>query len=56
DGIPLNLEKFQVAFLPLAGGVVVAIVLSFFLHETGSAAASGRRGTLPTRLPGAVAA
>ena len=32
---PMSLIGFQRAFLPLVGGVVVAIVLSFFLHETG---------------------
>jgi MFS family permease len=32
---PMSLIGFQQAFLPLVGGVVVAIVLSFFLHETG---------------------
>jgi MFS family permease len=32
---PLSLIGFQQAFLPLVGGVIVAIILSFFLHETG---------------------
>lgn len=35
---PLSLQQFQTAFLPLVAGVVVAIVLSFFLRETGTAA------------------
>lgn len=39
-GAPLTLPEFQHAFLPLVGGVVVAIVLSLFLHETGLAAKS----------------
>lgn len=33
---PLNLGEFQVAFMPLVGGVVIAIVLTFFMRETGS--------------------
>jgi MFS family permease len=37
-GVPLTLHEFQDAFLPLVGGVVVAIVLSFFMRETGSSA------------------
>ena len=47
---PLSLEQFQIAFLPLVAGVVVAIGLSFFLRETGTAAkptvASGRSALL----------
>jgi MFS family permease len=35
---PLTLSEFQSAFLPLVGGVVLAIVLSFFLRETGTRA------------------
>jgi MFS family permease len=35
EGTPLTLPEFQHAFLPLVGGVVIAIVLSFFLRETG---------------------
>ena len=34
-GSSLSLQQFQHAFLPLVGGVVVAIVLAFFMHETG---------------------
>ena len=34
---PLTLHEFQDAFLPLVGGVIIAIILSFFLHETGLA-------------------
>jgi len=37
QGTPLTLHEFQDGFLPLVGGVIVAIVLSFFLHETGLA-------------------
>ncbi len=35
SGTPLSLHQFQDAFLPLVGGVILAIVLSLFLHETG---------------------
>jgi hypothetical protein len=35
QGTPLTLPEFQHAFLPLVGGVVIAIILSFFLRETG---------------------
>jgi MFS family permease len=35
---PLSLEQFQMALLPLVAGVVLAIVLSVFLRETGTAA------------------
>jgi MFS family permease len=45
---PLSLEQFQMAFLPLVAGVVVAIVLSLFLHETGTAA---KIAALPTGAP-----
>ena len=34
----LTLAQFQSAFLPLVGGVVLAILLSFFLRETGARA------------------
>ena len=37
QGAPLTIHEFQIAFLPLVGGVVVAIILSFFLQETGLA-------------------
>lgn len=33
---PLTLAQFQTAFLPLVGGVILAIVLSLFLKETGT--------------------
>lgn len=39
QGVPLTLAEFQNAFLPLVGGVVLAIILSVFLRETGSRAA-----------------
>ncbi|MEO8780079.1 MAG: MFS transporter [Rhodanobacter sp.] len=50
---PLILSQFQTAFLPLVGGVVVAIVLSFFLRETGMAAAHAdpRDAELPLPKP-----
>lgn len=52
---PLTLEQFQSAFLPLVGGVVVAIVLSFFLRETGkSGGVPGKQvgsATLPKPIP-----
>ena len=46
---PLTLHQFQNGFLPLVGGVVIAIFLSFFLHETGLAnrAADTTGGILP---------
>lgn len=37
QGAPLTLVEFQHGFLPLVGGVVIAILLSFLLNETGSA-------------------
>lgn len=43
QGTPLTLHEFQVGFLPLAGGVVVAIGLSFFLHETGTAKQNAKK-------------
>lgn len=46
---PLILSQFQTAFLPLVGGVVVAIILSFFLRETGVAAS--HTGPLHADLP-----
>ena len=36
---PMNLEHYQTAFQPLLYGVALAIVLTFLLRETGSAAA-----------------
>jgi MFS family permease len=50
NGVPLRLAEFQVAFLPLAGGVVLAIVLSFFLRDSGVAVSKR-----PRALGGAVA-
>ena len=47
---PLTLHEFQDAFLPLVGGVIIAIILSFFLHETGLA------DETPRTLKGSVAA
>jgi len=44
---PMALEHYQTAFLPLLYGVAVAIVLTFFLKETGPAA--------KTPVPSAVA-
>jgi MFS family permease len=35
DCAPLTLAGFQHAFLPLIWGIVIAIVLSFFIRETG---------------------
>lgn len=37
QGTPLTLQQHQIGFLPLVGGVIVAIILSFFLRETGMA-------------------
>jgi hypothetical protein len=33
---PLTINQFQMAFMPLVAGVVLAIVLSCFLRETGT--------------------
>ncbi|MDX2422263.1 MAG: hypothetical protein QNK43_06260 [Amphritea sp.] len=30
------MSEYQTAFMPLVGGVIVAIILSFFLRETGA--------------------
>jgi MFS family permease len=39
---PMRLEHYQTTFAPLAGGIALALVLTFFLKETGPAAhASG---------------
>lgn len=37
QGIPLTLSDFQTAFLPLVGGVVLALILALFLRETSTA-------------------
>ena len=42
QGTPLTLHEFQIGFLPLVGGVIVAIILSFFLHETGHASSAAK--------------
>lgn len=34
---PLSLHQFQMAFMPLVGGIILAIILSVFLRETGTA-------------------
>lgn len=47
EGAPLTLAGFQHALLPLIGAIVLAIVLSFFIRETGLAvqkAGSGKKG------------
>src|SRR5207249_3661654 len=36
SGRSLTLHEFQDAFLPLVGGIVIAIVLSFVIRETGA--------------------
>jgi MFS family permease len=36
SGRALTLHEFQNAFLPLVGGIVIAIVLSFIIRETGA--------------------
>lgn len=48
---PLTLHEFQVAFLPLVGGVVLAIVLSFFLRETGVSVGASRDPALTIPAP-----
>ena len=37
DGVPLTLAGFQDAFMPLTAGIVVAIILSLSMRETGLA-------------------
>jgi MFS family permease len=44
EGASMTLAGFQVAFMPLVGGVVLAIVLSFFLRETGTSAVKPKTG------------
>ena len=51
QGTPMSLAEFQTAFMPLVGGVVLAIVLSFFLRETGSAGAKPETGKASGALP-----
>ena len=41
---PMSLREFQVAFEPLVGGVIVAIILSFIVRETGPAEAASQPG------------
>jgi MFS family permease len=50
QGAPMTLLEFQHAFLPLVGGVVLAIVLSLFLRETGT------RDVAPATRPAVAAA
>ena len=50
---PLSLAQFQTAFMPLVGGVVLAIVLGFFLRESGTAGSP--RGALSPPLKPVVA-
>ena len=49
EGTALTLNEFQTAFMPLVGGVIVAIILSFFLRETGT---SGTKTVTPETSPG----
>jgi hypothetical protein len=37
QGAPLTLAGFQDALLPLVGGIILAIILSFVIRETGLA-------------------
>lgn len=55
QGTPLTLHQFQDGFLPLVGGVAVAIILSFFLHETGLAGETphARKGIVAAQAVGA---
>ena len=50
----LTMSEFQHAFLPLVGGVVVAIVLSLFLRETGLHGKSSKPKLLALPLPAPV--
>jgi MFS family permease len=47
--VPLSLHEFQEGFLPLIVGIIVAILVSLTMRETGSAAAAtaGRIAALP---------
>jgi MFS family permease len=49
SGAPLSLHEFQEGFLPLIVGIIVAILVSLTMRETGSAAAAtaGRIAALP---------
>jgi hypothetical protein len=50
NGGPLDLAVFQQAGLIGVGGIALAIVLSFFIRETGSAAqASKPKSLLPLK-------
>lgn len=51
QGAPMTLAEFQTAFTPLVGGVVLAIVLSFFLRETGSSATKPKVGKASGPVP-----
>ena len=56
QGVPLTLSDFQTAFLPLVGGVVLALILALFLRETGTAgqgplAKVGTKPFVPTLAP-----
>ncbi|AMN39722.1 MFS transporter [Rhodoplanes sp. Z2-YC6860] len=55
QGTPLTLHEFQDGFLPLVGGVVVAIVLSFFIHETGLATKASKAPKGSIAIPRAAA-
>ncbi|MBC7576150.1 MAG: MFS transporter [Tardiphaga sp.] len=56
QGAPMTLAEFQTAFMPLVGGVVLAIVLSFFLRESGSAATNPKTGKALGNVPKPAAA
>jgi hypothetical protein len=49
SGAPLSLHEFQEGFLPLIVGIIVAILVSLTMRETGSAASAtaGRIAALP---------
>ena len=49
DGGARDLADYQMTFAPLIIGVALAIVLAFFLRETGTATQAG--GPLPSRTP-----
>jgi MFS family permease len=49
---PATLHDFQIAFLPLIGGMAVAIVLSFIIRETGAGRQRTRSSTLSLLSPG----
>jgi hypothetical protein len=51
QGAPLTLAGFQHAFLPINVGIILAIILSFVIHETGSRIMHRQRQANSARPP-----